>query len=130
MAYNILVVDDSMTVRAVIAKSLDLAGIPLGTLFQAGNGAEGLEVLRKEWVDLVLADINMPVMGGVAMVEEMKGDAGLSGIPVVIISTEGSATRIAELKEKGVQAFLRKPFAPEDLKRTVDALLGEGAKDG
>jgi two-component system, chemotaxis family, chemotaxis protein CheY len=130
MAYNILVVDDSVTVRSVIARSLELAGVPLGTLFQAGNGEEGLEVLRKEWVDLVLADINMPVMGGVAMIEEMKEDEGLSGIPVIIISTEGSATRIADLKEKGVRAFLRKPFAPEDLKRAVDALLGKGEPNG
>lgn len=130
MAYNILVVDDSVTVRTVIAKSLDLAGIPLGTLYHAANGAEGIEVLHKEWIDLVLADINMPVMGGVAMVESMKGDAALRSIPVIIISTEGSATRIAELKEKGVQAFLRKPFAPEELKRTVDALLGAGRQDG
>ncbi|MDB5051681.1 MAG: response regulator receiver protein [Fibrobacteres bacterium] len=127
MAYNILVVDDSATVRAVIAKSLNLAGVDLGSLFQAANGAEGLEILRKEWVDLVLADINMPVMGGVAMVEEMKGDESLKGIPVIIVSTEGSVTRLQGLKDKGVSAFLRKPFAPEDLKRAVDSLLkGDG----
>jgi two-component system, chemotaxis family, chemotaxis protein CheY len=129
MAYNILVVDDSETMRAVIVKSLDLSGLPLGTLFQASNGAEGLEVLRKEWVDLVLADINMPVMGGVRMVEEMKGDETLKGVPVVIVSTEGSATRLQSLKDQGVGAFLRKPFAPEDLKRTVEALL-KGQPDG
>lgn len=126
MAYNILVVDDSDTVRAFVAKSLGLAGVPMGSLFQAANGAEGLEILRREWVDLVLADINMPVMGGMKMVEEMKGDEGLRGIPVVIVSTEGSATRIQALKDKGVSAFLRKPFQPEELKRTVDALLGAG----
>ncbi|MDB5104614.1 MAG: response regulator receiver protein [Fibrobacteres bacterium] len=127
MAYNILVVDDSETMRAVIAKSLDLGGVALGTLFQAANGAEGLEVLRREWVDLVLADINMPVMGGVRMVEEMKADPALNGIPVVIVSTEGSATRLQALKDQGVSAFLRKPFQPEELKRTVETLLqGEG----
>lgn len=130
MSYNILVVDDSETVRAVIAKALDISGVRMGSLFQAENGVKALEVLRKEWVDLVLADINMPVMGGVRLVEEMKGDAELRSTPVVIISTEGSATRINELKQKGISGFLRKPFAPEDLKKLVDSLLGEGRKDG
>ncbi len=129
MAYNILVVDDSETVRAVIAKSLDLAGVPLGSLLQAANGQEGLEILRREWVDLVLADINMPVMGGVRMVEEMKGNAELKDIPVIIISTEGSATRLQGLKDQGVSAFLRKPFTPEDLKATVNSLL-KGSEHG
>jgi two-component system chemotaxis response regulator CheY len=129
MAYNILVVDDSETVRAVIAKSLGLAGVPMGTLFQAANGVEGLELLRREWIDLVLADINMPVMGGVRMVEEMKGDAALRGIPVIIVSTEGSETRLQGLKDQGVGAFLRKPFAPEDLKKAVESQL-EGGSHG
>jgi len=130
MAYNILVVDDSETVRAVIAKALAISGVEVGTLFQAGNGVKALEALRREWVDLVLADINMPVMGGVRLVEEMKADEALRGTPVVIISTEGSATRIAELREKGISGFLRKPFAPEELKRIVDSLLGEGKPHG
>ena len=122
MAYNILVVDDSETVRAVIRKALDLGGVPVGTLFQAGNGEEGLAVLRREWVDLVLADINMPVMGGVRMVEEIMADESLRDVPVVIVSTEGNAARLEALRERGVRAILRKPFAPEDIKRTVDSL--------
>ncbi|MDB5047333.1 MAG: response regulator receiver protein [Fibrobacteres bacterium] len=125
MAYNILLVDDSQTVKAVITKALIMSGVDLGTLFKAGNGAEGLEILRREKVDLVFADINMPVMGGVEMVEKMKGDHTLRGIPIVIISTEGSATRIGELEAMGIAAFLRKPFQPEDLKKTVESILGE-----
>src|SRR6185295_16040344 len=97
MAYNILVVDDSDTMRAVIAKSIGLAGVELGSLFQAANGAEGIEVLKREWVDLVLADINMPVLNGVGMVAQMKADPGMGDIPVIIVSTEGSATRLQAL---------------------------------
>lgn len=130
MAYNILVVDDSGTTRAFIAKALGLAGVPLGSLFEAGDGAQGLETLRREWVDLVFADINMPVMGGARMIEEMRSDEDLRDIPVVVISSDGSATRLAALKEQGVRAFLRKPLQPEDLKRTVGALLGEGEGEG
>src|SRR3954467_1232020 len=98
MAYNILVVDDSDTMRAVIAKTLTLAGVEVGNLFQAANGLLGMEVLRREWVDLVLADINMPVMNGVGMVGEMRDDPALAAIPVIIVSTEGSETRLQALK--------------------------------
>jgi two-component system chemotaxis response regulator CheY len=124
MAYNILVVDDSETMRAVIAKSIGLAGVALGSLFQAANGAEGIEVLRREWVDLVLADINMPVLNGVGMVTQMKADPALRDIPVIIVSTEGSATRLQGLMDLGVKAFLRKPFAPEELKKAMETVLG------
>ncbi len=124
MAYNILVVDDSETMRAVIAKSIGHAGVPLGSLFQAANGAEGIEVLHREWVDLVLADINMPVLSGVEMVARMKADPALVDIPVIIVSTEGSATRLQALMDQGVKGFLRKPFTPEELKKAVETVLG------
>mgnify|MGYP006290034947 CR=1 FL=1 len=124
MAYDILVVDDSETVRAVVAKTLRLAGVPLNTLHQAGNGQEGLAVLGEHPVDLVFTDINMPVMSGVEMVERMQQDPGLRAVPVVVISTEGSRKRMEELKEKGVRAYVRKPFTPEGLKEVVDSLLG------
>jgi two-component system, chemotaxis family, chemotaxis protein CheY len=125
MAYNILVVDDSETVRAVIAKAIGMSGVEVKTLMTAGNGQEALAILDKEWVDLVFADINMPVMGGVEMVKRMKADDGMKGIPVVIVSTEGSATRINGLMESGVRAFLRKPFTPESLKTTIDSIMGK-----
>jgi two-component system, chemotaxis family, chemotaxis protein CheY len=123
MAYNILIVDDSNVIRKVIAKALDIAKIPVGQLFEAGNGKEGLEVLKKEWVDLVLVDINMPVMGGVEMVENMAEDGLMSSVPVVIVSTEGSQARIEDLSSKGVRAYIRKPFTPEQLKQVVGEIL-------
>ncbi|MFC1537556.1 response regulator [Gemmatimonadota bacterium] len=125
MAYNILIVDDSKVIRKVIAKALDIAKIPVGQLFEAGDGKEGLEVLKQEWVDLVLVDINMPVMGGVEMVENMAEDGLMSSVPVVIVSTEGSQTRIEDLSSKGVRAYIRKPFTPEQLKKVVGEILEE-----
>ena len=125
MAYNILIVDDSQMIRKVIAKALDIAKIPVGKLFEASNGKEGLEVLKQEWVDLVLVDINMPVMGGVEMVENMAEDGLMSSVPVVIVSTEGSQTRIEDLSSKGVRAYIRKPFTPEQLKQVVGEILEE-----
>ena len=127
MSYNILVVDDSVTVRSVIAKTLDLAGVPVGQLYQAANGQEALAVLGETWVDLVFADINMPVMNGIEMVDRMSADGMLKTVPVVIVSTEGSATRIEELRAKGVRAYMRKPFTPERLREVVNEVLEKKA---
>ena len=124
MALNILIVDDSQIVRSVIAKSLDLANVPVKTLYQAGNGAEALQILVSHPVDLVFADINMPVMGGVEMVERMSRDDQLWSIPIVIVSTEGSATRVEGLKSMGVRAYLRKPFKPEAIRAIIDEVMG------
>lgn len=125
MAYNILIVDDSETVRAVIKKTLAIAEVPTGEIYQAGNGQEGLDVLRAEWVDLVFSDINMPVMSGIEMVKQMQADEMLKTVPVVVISTEGSKTRIEDLIHLGVKAYIRKPFTPENLRDVVASVLGE-----
>ncbi|MFC1734481.1 response regulator [Candidatus Hydrogenedentota bacterium] len=123
MAYNILVVDDSATIRSVIAKTLEIGEVPVSELFQAGNGQEGLDILKNNWVDLVFLDINMPVMTGTEMIDRMAADGILSTVPVVIVSTEGSTTRMDQLQAKGVRAYLRKPFTPEGLKEIVDNIL-------
>ena len=80
MAFNVLVVDDSAVMRAMIARVVRLSGVPLGEMFEAPNGAEGLRVVREQWVDLVLLDINMPVMNGEEMLAAARraGDGGAS----------------------------------------------------
>ncbi|MEA3287216.1 MAG: response regulator [Candidatus Marinimicrobia bacterium] len=125
MAYNILIVDDSAIVRAVIKKALTISGVDMGELFNAPDGKIALEIVESEWVDLVLADINMPVMGGIEMVKKMSEDGLLATIPVIIVSTEGSSTRIDELKAQGVSAYIRKPFTPEQIREAVDEVMGE-----
>jgi two-component system, chemotaxis family, chemotaxis protein CheY len=121
--YNILIVDDSRTIRAVISKTLEIADVPTANVWEAGNGLEALEILRKEWVDIVFADINMPEMNGIELVEQMSAEGMLDTVPVVIVSTEGSRKRIEELRAKGVKAYLRKPFAPESLKNVIEEIL-------
>ena len=69
-------------------------------------------------------DINMPVMNGVEMIEHLNEDGLLSSIPVVVVSTEGSATRMDELKRMGVRGYLRKPSAPEQFREVVEEILG------
>lgn len=123
MAFNILVVDDSQTVRAVITKTIQLAGVAVGEVFHAAHGGEALEILHQHWIDLVFSDINMPVMNGLEMVEHMLEDGLLKTVPVIIVSTEGSQTRIDQLKAKGVSAYIRKPFTPEQIRGVIDHIL-------
>lgn len=124
MAFNILLVDDSATVRAVISKAIKLAGVDVNQLHQAGNGEEALQVLEKEWVDLVFCDISMPVMDGEELVEAMNQNGMIESIPVVIVSSAGSEPRVARLKENGVRDYIQKPFTPERIRQVVDQVMG------
>ena len=125
MSFNILVVDDSKTIRSVIKKTLDIAGVPVGDLYEAENGKVALDVMNSNWIDLVFADINMPVMNGIEMIEKMSEDNTLGKTPVIIVSTEGSKTRIDDLLKLGVRAYLRKPINPEDLRNIVKEVMGD-----
>ena len=124
MAYNILVIDDSETIRSIIVKILKLTKLEIGQIYEAGNGKEGLDCLKDNWIDLILSDLNMPVMSGIEMVSEMARDGLLKDIPVIVISTDGSVKRIEELKEKGIREYIRKPFTPESLSEVIDRVLG------
>jgi two-component system chemotaxis response regulator CheY len=125
MAFNILVVDDSETMRTVIKRTIGMTGIGVGELLEAGNGKEALEVLADSWIDIVLSDINMPEMGGIELLKAMKGDDVLRNIPVIFISTESSHGRMDEAKELGVAAYVKKPFMPETIKATMLEVLSK-----
>ncbi|MBL6996708.1 response regulator [Desulfobacula sp.] len=124
MAYNILVVDDSRTMRMVIIKTLKACGFQVGQFFEASNGNEAMEILGKDWVDLVIADHNMPDMDGLALLSEMKKDEILQAIPVVMITTEGSQERIKEFMEKGAADYIKKPFSPETIRDKLRLIKG------
>lgn len=124
MAYNFMIVDDSSTTRTIIRKILEISGLKIGEIIEAANGREALEKLETAWVDMVFADINMPEMNGVEMVKKMSENGMLKNLPVVIVSSDGSRTRMEELMTEGVRAYLRKPFSPEIIRDTAEKLLG------
>ena len=124
MAYRILLVDDSSIVRKMLLKTLNLSGLEVSSVFEASNGKEGLDILDKEWVDLVFLDINMPIMNGMEFMRELRGNDSLKETPVVVVSTEGSKERREELDNLHVKAFIRKPVTPEVLSQTVLNVLG------
>ena len=122
MSLNILIVDDSAVIRKMIIKTLQLSDLPLGQICQAGNGQEALEIMDSQWIDLVFADLNMPVMNGEVMIERIRANPQWKDVPIIVVSTEGSQTRIEKLKSQGIK-FVHKPFSPEQIRALVtDAL--------
>ena len=123
MAYNFLIVDDSAFVRTVFKKTLSLANLEVAAVFEAGNGAEALELLGRQQVDLIFLDVNMPVMDGLEFMDRLRSQQQFVHIPVIVLSTEGSRERKALLADKDVVACLRKPFTAEQVREAIEAAL-------
>lgn len=125
MAYNVLIVDDSASMRKIIRKTLSLSGFQVGTCVEAANGKEALEILPQHPVDLVLSDINMPEMNGVEFLWQLRQDARWKHLPVVMITTETSEAIVKEAIELGARGYLRKPFRPEQIRSCLSEIMGE-----
>jgi two-component system chemotaxis response regulator CheY len=118
-----LIVDDSSVMRKIVERSLVQAGLELTKVFGAGNGAEALSVLADNQVDLILCDINMPVMDGLEFVKQLPGVPNAKGVPVVMITTEGSEAHVVQALSAGARGYIRKPFTPDQVKEHVIPLL-------
>ncbi len=123
MAFNVLIVDDSAVMRAMIARVVRLSGLPIAAIHEAGDGAAGLAAAREHWVDLVLLDVNMPVMDGEEMLRRLRAAPETADVPVVVVSTEGSEARRHALEALGA-LFIRKPFKPEGLRDVIVRAAG------
>lgn len=124
MAANVLVVDDSGTMRSMIKRTLAISGLAIGEVYEAANGIQALAQMATHEIAVVLLDINMPVMNGVQLVGRIRDDQRLRHIPVIIASTEGSETRIQQLIDAGARGFVRKPFRPEQLRDALAPFVG------
>jgi two-component system chemotaxis response regulator CheY len=124
MAFNVLIVDDSPAMRTFVRRVLELCGVDLGTVLNAGNGQEALQVLRKQWVDVILTDINMPTMDGEALLKVLEADETLSKIPVIVISTDSTQHRVQSMLTLGAKGYVTKPFLPETLHEELEKVLG------
>ncbi|MGO9649955.1 MAG: response regulator [Terriglobales bacterium] len=122
-AIRALIVDDSSVMRKIVERSLRQAGIDLKQVLEAGNGAEALTVLQDNPVDLILCDINMPVMDGLEFVKQLSGVANAKGVPVVMITTEGSESHVVQALSFGAKGYIRKPFTPDQVKEHVIPVL-------
>ncbi len=120
MREKILVVDDSSFARMVVAKCVHMARRD-SNVVQAADGAQALDILKKGGVDLVVADLNMPVMDGRGLLRRIKASASLSNTPVIIVSSLVNSETVTALMGAGALAVLRKPVRPADLARALAA---------
>jgi two-component system, chemotaxis family, chemotaxis protein CheY len=121
---KVLIVDDSSVMRKIVERALRQAGLDLSEVLEAGNGAEALAAVQQGSLDMIFSDINMPIMDGLEFLKNLAAIDSARGVPVVMITTEGSEARVVEALSAGAKGYLRKPFTPEQVKERVTPLLG------
>ena len=129
MALRVLIVDDAPAMRLYIRRTLQMSGLALSAVFEAGDGKEGIAVLEREHlqgagIDLVFTDINMPVMNGEEFVTQLQQEERLREVPVLVISTDATKTRVLRLRELGARGYISTPCAPEMIRLKVEQILG------
>ena len=129
MAYNVLIVDDSNSMRKVVRKVLHQSGFPIGEYLEASNGQEALALIDSHWIDLVLSDIHMPVMDGIEFIRQLRRREMGADLPVVFITTEANEERIREVMALGAKGYIRKPFRPEEIRKILAGIMGDNADD-
>ena len=116
MAKTALVVDDSTTLREMVSYTLREAGFETLT---AGDGQEALDVLHGQSVDLIITDLNMPVMDGIAFIKAVRAQSAFKGVPVLMLTTESQQAMKDLARAAGATGWLVKPFNPEMLLRVI-----------
>ncbi|SPF43728.1 putative chemotaxis response regulator receiver (CheY-like) [Syntrophobacter sp. SbD1] len=125
MSYNVLIVDDSKSMRKVMLKTLQLSGFELGECLEASNGQEALDILDGRWIDLILSDVHMPVMDGIGFIRSLREQDICRDTPVVFVTTEANQDRLKQLMDLGASGYIRKPFRPEDIRALLNRIMGE-----
>jgi two-component system chemotaxis response regulator CheY len=125
---RVLIVDDSAVMRKIVERCLRQAGLELKEVIEAGNGIEGLAAVQQGSMDLILSDINMPAMDGLEFLEGLRSLDNAKGTPVVMITTEGSESRVVEALSAGARGYIRKPFTADQVRERVSPLLEEATK--
>ena len=123
MALDVLIVDDSAAIRKILQRVLNQTEIPLGAVYEAGDGLEAIEALKKNTVGLILSDINMPNLDGIQMLSQIKANDLWKGIPVVMVTTEGSQAKVMEAVNLGAAGYVRKPFTADQIKEKLTGLI-------
>ena len=121
MAKTVMTVDDSASVRQMVSFALSGAGYGV---VEAENGRDALDKLAAAKVDLILTDLNMPVMDGIELVRAVRADPGLRFVPIVLLTTESQEAKKQEGRKAGATGWIVKPFKPEQLLAVVRKIIG------
>lgn len=121
---KILVVDDSAVARKIVIRCLKIVGYSESGFPEAGHGQEALDILRDQEVDLVVTDLNMPIMDGVTLVRKIKANPHLQHIPVIVVSSLLNEAAKADLRQRGVDLLLEKPLSPPRLGAALRQIEG------
>ncbi|MES2760871.1 MAG: response regulator [Bacteroidota bacterium] len=122
MKKNILIIDDSESIREVVANGLEQSGY---NVIKGVNGADGLACLEKaESVDLVITDLNMPVMDGISFLKAVRKDVKYKYLPIIILTTESQEQKKQEAKNAGATGWIIKPFSKEKLLTVIKKVIG------
>ncbi|GHA25680.1 response regulator [Devosia pacifica] len=117
---RVLTVDDSRTILAMLNHTLSSAGFEV---LQASDGREGLDVLTREAVDVVITDINMPVMDGIEFIRQVRGTGSFNSLPILILTTETSQDKREQGKAAGGTGWIVKPFDPQKLISVINRVV-------
>ena len=122
---KILIVDDSATMRKIIMRVLRQAGFKIENFVEAANGVEGLSTLvANPDVELVLTDINMPQMDGIAFVKAVRTKHDQTKLPMIMISTESGNTMVQSAIDSGANGYVAKPFTPDSIRDALEQYFG------
>ncbi len=121
MAKKILSVDDSASVRQMVAFALETAGYQTA---QAADGKEALALLKTTPVDMIITDLNMPNLNGIELIRQVRALPAFKFVPIVLLTTESEDSKKAEGKAAGATGWIVKPFNQEQLLAVVKKLLG------
>jgi CheY-like chemotaxis protein len=110
--------------RAMIRRVAENGGVELGGIFEAANGKDALALLQREHIHVLFTDINMPEMTGPELLREIQRRGSWVGLISVVVSTDGSAARLAEMCDVQVSRFVTKPFPPEVMRDVLAEALG------
>lgn len=121
MAKTILVVDDARSMRGLVAMTLKSAGY---NVVEACDGQDAVEKIGQQKVNMVLSDLNMPRMDGIALIRELKADPKYKFLPIVMLTTESEEEKKREGQQAGAKAWIVKPFKPETVVKVVQKIIG------
>jgi len=119
---SILTVDDSASIRRTIKIALTAEAFEVT---EAADGAEGLRHAQARKFDLIITDVNMPVMDGLTMIREMRKNPAHAGVPILFLTTESDSGMKAEAKAAGATGWVTKPFDPDNLIKVVKRILAK-----